>query len=642
MTDMQFRRPSATDGPQRHLFFSNCGMATKIDVKAMESLLRSLSTIDQIWWIDDKFHMYVSFPSVEDAVRVREQLHNVFIPELGRKPLIEFAAEYQEPVPPPAPQCVSRSAHISIPGLVLIEDFISKEEEQELLQYIDGSPWDTLISRRVQHYGYEFNYKTRNIDPSKPLPSLPGPFSPVLNRLVNDQLIPFQPDQITVNEYQPGQGIASHVDTHSAFEDGLVSLSLAGHTVMEFAHPDGRYKQILLYPRSALIMTQESRYAWRHAVVYRKTDMINGQIVPRSRRVSLTIRKIRGYPCSCAFPELCDSQSGHVESINEETDTCYEIRNHESRLFDPSSELVADSGVDSEDQIVITEDERKHVHEVYDVIAPHFSHTRYKPWPMIDSFLKALPCGALVADVGCGNGKYLGVNPSLFMLGSDRSSNLIQICADRGFEVAVADNIKLNYRSNAFDAVISIAVVHHFSTEQNRLHAIRELSRITRPGGRILIYVWALEQEKKKFDKQDVLVPWHLQMVYETKDKNESDKAEEKTAKLPKRKRNKQKNPSTNQDNDVEPASELSNDELIREPVASTQPSESETVTPKLDHGIVMSEKNAVVYQRYYHMFVQGELDSLVQRIPALRIVDSYFDHANWCVVAEKIDPSRA
>ena len=30
-----------------------------------------------------------------------------------------------------------------------------------------------------------------------------------------------------------------------------------------------------------------------------------------------------------------------------------------------------------------TELQKKHVYEVYDKIAPHFSHTRYKPWPKI-------------------------------------------------------------------------------------------------------------------------------------------------------------------------------------------------------------------------------------------------------------------
>jgi ubiquinone/menaquinone biosynthesis C-methylase UbiE len=37
-----------------------------------------------------------------------------------------------------------------------------------------------------------------------------------------------------------------------------------------------------------------------------------------------------------------------------------------------------------------TEMEKKHVYEVYDKIAPHFSHTRYKPWPKIEKFLNEL------------------------------------------------------------------------------------------------------------------------------------------------------------------------------------------------------------------------------------------------------------
>lgn len=75
--------------------------------------------------------------------------------------------------------------------------------------------------------------------------------------------------------------------------------------------------------------------------------------------------------------------------------------------------------------------EKKYVYEVYEKIAPHFAHTRYKPWPRIAEFLNSLPAGSLVADVGCGNGKYLGINPELHMIGTDRSENLIAICKER-------------------------------------------------------------------------------------------------------------------------------------------------------------------------------------------------------------------
>ncbi|KIJ44389.1 hypothetical protein M422DRAFT_228498, partial [Sphaerobolus stellatus SS14] len=54
-----------------------------------------------------------------------------------------------------------------------------------------------------------------------------------------------------------------------------------------------------------------------------------------------------------------------------------------------------------------TEHENTHVHEVYDEIAPHFSQTRYKPWPIIAEFLGSLTAGSVGLDSGTGNGKYL-------------------------------------------------------------------------------------------------------------------------------------------------------------------------------------------------------------------------------------------
>ncbi|XP_030836326.1 uncharacterized protein LOC580052 [Strongylocentrotus purpuratus] len=155
--------------------------------------------------------------------------------------------------------------------------------------------------------------------------------------------------------------------------------------------------------------------------------------------------------------------------------------------------------------------EKKHVHDVYERIAPHFSDTRYKAWPRVKEFLLELEPGSIVADVGCGNGKYLGINDQTFKIGSDCCVNLVDISAKRGHEAMVCDNLRLPYRSNCFDAVISIAVVHHFATVERRVQAIQELARICRPGGLVMIYVWALEQKQRQFDAQDVLVPWHLQ-----------------------------------------------------------------------------------------------------------------------------------
>ena len=169
--------------------------------------------------------------------------------------------------------------------------------------------------------------------------------------------------------------------------------------------------------------------------------------------------------------------------------------------------------------------EKEHVYDVYEKIAPHFSETRYKPWPKVEEFMNSIPLGSFVADVGCGNGKYMGINKeNLFTVGTDRCFNFMEICKQKNptYQTFVADSLMLPLRSGSVDRLISIAVVHHFSTDSLRIQAISEFHRVLRTGGRCLIYVWAYEQEHKKFQQQDVFVKWNLQDTYTKKDKKKT------------------------------------------------------------------------------------------------------------------------
>ncbi|XP_063060578.1 probable tRNA methyltransferase 9B [Engraulis encrasicolus] len=152
--------------------------------------------------------------------------------------------------------------------------------------------------------------------------------------------------------------------------------------------------------------------------------------------------------------------------------------------------------------------ERDHVHRVYEEIAPFFSDSRYKAWPKVRQFLLDQEPGSIVADVGCGNGKYLHINGSVFKLGCDVCQPLVQSASNQGHEVLLCNSLNLPYRDGCFDAILCIAVIHHLSTKERRIQAVREMSRTLRAGGRMMIYVWAMEQRNRKFDKQDLLVPW--------------------------------------------------------------------------------------------------------------------------------------
>lgn len=103
----------------------------------------------------------------------------------------------------------------------------------------------------------------------------------------------------------------------------------------------------------------------------------------------------------------------------------------------------------------------------------------------------------------------MGINPVIFNIGSDRCQALAHMAREREHEVMLCDNLALPFRDSSMDAVLSIAVIHHIATAERRVHALRELSRVLRVGGRVMISVWAMEQRHRKFESQDVLIPWH-------------------------------------------------------------------------------------------------------------------------------------
>ena len=179
-----------------------------------------------------------------------------------------------------------------IPGLSYLPDFISSEEENLLLQAIDRQAWLHDLKRRVQHYGYKYNYKARSISMDMAL----GPFPDWLNTFVCTYF-PFAgfgevPDQVIVNEYMPGQGISAHIDCAPCFRDTVASLSLGASATMVFQRARGNRREIYLKPRSLLVLSGPARYDWTHAIPARKSDHVDNERVLRERRVSLTFRNV--------------------------------------------------------------------------------------------------------------------------------------------------------------------------------------------------------------------------------------------------------------------------------------------------------------------------------------------------------------
>lgn len=213
----------------------------------------------------------------------------------------------------------------------------------------------------------------------------------------------------------------------------------------------------------------------------------------------------------------------------------------------------------------------------------------------------------------------------------DRSGGLLSIARGQlegGAECILGDLCQDPWRSNTFDFAISVAAIHHLSTPERRADAVRALIRPLRTGGRFFIYVWAYEQgpnsrrkmgsladekEGGKGEKvQDVLVPWVLS--------SEPGKKKDKTKNVKGRRK---------QGEGLGPE---------QQPEDNEQPKEEE---PK-------------VFHRYYHLFVEGELEDLVRTAAQsdgyavlgkdedkpesgmyLRVVDVGWEADNWWIEGE-------
>ena len=273
-------------------------------------------------------------------------------------------------------------------GLIIEENFISEEEEKGLHDFIsvkNAEKFDTSIKRRVQHYGFRFDYQSLKASDKKlaeeksKVEIIPEELLGIFkcadevngaSKSENDYTTPRSYNQVTVNEYHPGIGIAAHCETHSCFHDGFCSVSLLGGIVMDFTFEgevdanvdkagaieelksvterndqfrdttsntelDLSMKKISIFlpPRSRITCTKESRFNWRHGIASRNTDNVDGKIRPRDFRLSLTYRCVKAEPfCDCKWKKLCDFQNPECMQLPDRIKTVEELQKRREEL----------------------------------------------------------------------------------------------------------------------------------------------------------------------------------------------------------------------------------------------------------------------------------------------------------------------
>lgn len=139
----------------------------------------------------------------------------------------------------------------------------------------------------------------------------------------------------------------------------------------------------------------------------------------------------------------------------------------------------------------------------YDWMAEKFSGTRNFFWSDLEFIQDHIQAGDKVLDFGCGNGRLLEIlrDKKSEYYGMDISQKLIELAREKYPEFhrnfsKISGQCSLAFPDNFFNKVVSIAVFHHFPDKKFRSDMIRELYRVTKPGGEIIVTVWNLWQPK--------------------------------------------------------------------------------------------------------------------------------------------------
>ena len=201
-------------------------------------------------------------------------------------------------------------------GMCYLPDFLSAEEQDEFIRHVYRSeePWLAIdqsekpwvkengdaglsgpsrnVGRRVKQYGWRYDYRARAITSDMRVGPLPEWLQALAQRLYEETGLFERPlEQATVNEYEPGQGIAMHTD-HPGFGPAVATVSLGDDWEMDFSRPDDGFQaksHMMLQRGSALILAGDTRKKWRHGIAKRQKERDGRE---RKRRLSLTFRTV--------------------------------------------------------------------------------------------------------------------------------------------------------------------------------------------------------------------------------------------------------------------------------------------------------------------------------------------------------------
>jgi len=195
-----------------------------------------------------------------------------------------------------------------IPGLKIIQSFLTEEEHDHLASM--------ALLERGESFGKDEMYRGPYDNMKITMPYISSVemyfiLKRIVGRLIGMNLIPHFPHQLTINYYEPNQGLLNHTDNVDVIKEHVVGISLLSSCVINFTKclngkVESRYsqqtsspsenevgyqpvRQYFLHPGSVMIQSGEVRYQWQHGIEANPIHRIGKVTVVRQFRISLQL-----------------------------------------------------------------------------------------------------------------------------------------------------------------------------------------------------------------------------------------------------------------------------------------------------------------------------------------------------------------
>lgn len=162
--------------------------------------------------------------------------------------------------------------------------------------------------------------------------------------------------------------------------------------------------------------------------------------------------------------------------------------------------------------------------KTYNIISKDWNIKRDYFWEPIVNFVKSFknPENLKYLDLGCGTGRNLELAKKVGfetknLLGCDFSGNQLEIVKNKGFKTNLSDLENLNIKDNSFDVIVCIAAHHHLLKKEQQLKSLKEMKRILKKNGKIILSNWFPEKdylEKAKKKEKFIYLKKNIVKVY--------------------------------------------------------------------------------------------------------------------------------